>query len=159
MHSAVSQCVLACSLEPMPHSPVCLAIEGWAIFVRGLHEEMTEDDLHDRFADFGTIKDLRMPLDHRTGYVKGYAIIEFSAYQEARNAIDKMHQETLMDSIISCSFAFVRGPKRNSEDKRSAPHAPLCFIIPQHAHDTLIPCTDYELTLFAAIMCRYHARR
>ena len=32
------------------------AIEGWIIFVSGLNEETQEDDVHDRFCDYGEIK-------------------------------------------------------------------------------------------------------
>lgn len=45
-------------------------MEGWVIFVAGLNEEVTEEEVEDKFADFGKIREVRMNLDHQTGYVK-----------------------------------------------------------------------------------------
>ena len=46
------------------------AVEGWVIFVTGLNEEVNEEDVEDKFNDFGKVREVRMNLDHRTGYVK-----------------------------------------------------------------------------------------
>lgn len=47
-----------------------IAVEGWVIFVSNLNEEVSEEDVQDKFADFGKVKDVRLNLDHRSGYVK-----------------------------------------------------------------------------------------
>jgi len=77
------------------------SVEGYVICITGLNGEVshyffsfflqtTEDDIHDTFGAYGQIKNLHMNLDRRTGYVKGYAFLEFEELKTAKKAIDAL---------------------------------------------------------------------
>jgi len=97
------------------------SIEGWIILVTGVHEEAQEDDLQNVFGDCGEIKNLHLNLDRRTGYVKGYALIEFEKFAEAQRAINEMDGTQLLTQTINVDWAFSKGPFRRRNMKRRSP--------------------------------------
>ncbi|WVN85635.1 uncharacterized protein L203_100784 [Cryptococcus depauperatus CBS 7841] len=103
------------------HSWAAPSIEGWVIIVTGLNEEATEEDLSDFFADFGDVTNINMPLNRRTGYVMGYALVEYKKKEEAEKAIAETDGTTFLEQTIHTNFAFSEAPQSN--DRRRGDRA------------------------------------
>ena len=84
----------------------------------GLYEEIQEEDLLDIFTEFGAVKSCHLNIDKKTGYVKGYAFIEYESISNAKKAIDKMDGEDIVGYKVKVDWVFRKDPKRRKHRSR-----------------------------------------
>ncbi|RKP15161.1 hypothetical protein BJ684DRAFT_7438, partial [Piptocephalis cylindrospora] len=92
------------------------SIEGWIILLTNVHEEAAEDSLYELLLDYGQVRNLHLNLDRRTGYVKGYALVEYETFEEAKQAVEDLKGKDYLGQILSADFVFTQPP--GFEDRR-----------------------------------------
>jgi len=61
-----------------------------SIYVGNLSYEVTQDNLSQAFAEYGTVKRVQLPTDRETGKVRGFAFVEMGTDTEETAAIDAL---------------------------------------------------------------------
>lgn len=78
------------------------------IFVGNLAPSASEQQVHELFSSFGTVRSLSLSMDIFSGKCRGFGIVEMEGH-EARDAIAKLNGRDLDGRPLKVNFEMPRG--------------------------------------------------
>lgn len=69
--------------------------ERISLLVRNVADSVDAPMLRERFAKYGTVKDVHLPLDFHTKRRRGFAFVEFTDMRDAEDAAQAMNRQML----------------------------------------------------------------
>jgi RNA recognition motif-containing protein len=86
-----------------------------SVFVGNLPYEVSQDDLKQVFAEYGTVKSIRLPTDRETGRVRGFGFVEMETEAEETAAIEALDGAEWVGRNLKVSKA---RPREDRGDRR-----------------------------------------
>lgn len=85
-----------------------------AIYVGNLFYEVTQDDLREVFAEYGTVKRVYLPTDRETGRMRGFGFVEMATDAEEDAAIETLNGAQWMGRNLKVNKA---RPRENNRER------------------------------------------
>ena len=76
-----------------------------SIYVGNLSFDAAQDDLNQVFAEYGSVKSVKLPTDRETGRVRGFAFVEMSSEAEESAAIEALDGAEWMGRTLKVNKA------------------------------------------------------
>ena len=75
------------------------------LFVGNLSFKITENDLQDAFAAYGSVVETNLMMDRMTGRPRGFAFVTMSSEEEAQKAIEALNGKELDGRALTVNVA------------------------------------------------------
>ncbi|MCC5607146.1 RNA-binding protein [Nostoc sp. CHAB 5834] len=76
-----------------------------SIYVGNLSYEVKEDDLRSVFAEYGTVKNVQLPIDRETGRMRGFGFVEMESDAQETAAIEALDTAEWMGRSLKVNKA------------------------------------------------------
>ncbi|MEB3272274.1 MAG: RNA recognition motif domain-containing protein [Prochlorothrix sp.] len=83
------------------------------IYIGNLSYDVTEADLNTVFAEYGSVKQVKVPLDRETGRVRGFAFVDMASDTEEAAAIADLDGAEWMGRTLKVNTAKPRTDRGN----------------------------------------------
>lgn len=83
-----------------------------SIYVGNLSFDVTQADLTNTFAEYGTVKSVKLPIDRETGRMRGFAFVEMGSDAEEDKAIAELDGAEWMGRNLKVNKAKPREDSR-----------------------------------------------
>lgn len=84
------------------------------VYVGNLSYKVTEEDLNSVFAEYGSVKRVKVPIDRETGRMRGFAFIDMGSESEEAAAIDDLDGAEWMGRTLKVNKARPRTDSRSA---------------------------------------------
>ncbi|MEB3181450.1 MAG: RNA-binding protein [Nostocaceae cyanobacterium] len=85
-----------------------------SIYVGNLSYKVTQEELTEVFADYGTVKRVQLPTDRETGRLRGFGFVEMETDDAENAAIEALDGAEWMGRVIKVNKAKPREDNRRS---------------------------------------------
>ncbi|MEH1948836.1 MAG: RNA-binding protein [Nostoc sp.] len=89
-----------------------------SIYVGNLSYEVKEDDLRQVFAEYGTVKNVQLPVDRETGRMRGFGFVELESDAQEQAAIDALDNAEWMGRSLKVNKAKPKADGGSSGGRR-----------------------------------------
>ncbi|WP_416668590.1 RNA recognition motif domain-containing protein [Egbenema bharatensis] len=85
-----------------------------SIYIGNLSYDVTQDDLTQTFAEYGTVKRVQLPINRETGRMRGFAFVEMDTDAEESAAIEALDGAEWMGRDLKVNKARPREERGSS---------------------------------------------
>ncbi len=88
------------------------------LYVGNLSYKISEQELSDVFADYGSVKQVKLPVDRATGQTRGFAFVDMDTEAAEASAIDALDGAEWMGRTLKVNVAKPRTEKSGYSGNR-----------------------------------------
>ena len=89
------------------------------IYIGNLSYDVTQQDIEEVFAEYGTVKKVALPVDRETGRVRGFGFVELEETGQEDKAIEELNGAEWMGRTLRVNKARPKTDNRDQFNNRS----------------------------------------